>query len=132
MNIELEVNRKNQGYKLNIYPAKQGYSMPGSPSPTRVIPLSHPGKNFKVVALSQGYLFRPSIKNINCHNEQDSMWLNSLPDEHAYTGCTDIDLSNAPGYPAWSLEPVLNYNVRVKRNGVTTEFQKALHWSMTL
>lgn len=125
MNIELEVRKKNQNYKLNIYPGKSGYYIPGSQSPARVIPLSHPGKNIEVVSLPKGYLFRPSVKNINCYNEQDSMWLNSFPNEYAYTGCTDIDLSNAPGYPAWSEEPVINYDIRVKRNGVTTEFQKS-------
>ena len=119
MKIEQEVSRRAGGFILNLY-------APGYTCPTYEVLPAHiekgftmKKKNVKHIYLKPRYYYRlESIKNINCFNSQDSMWINGS--SYAYAGCTDQSYQVFGELPICLETPNFHLDLKIKRNEVIT------------
>ena len=89
-----------------------------------------PGKDNTIEKqLNPCYHFAFSLKNLNCFNETDTVWVNNLydyqPNSLIFTGCVDTILKffEYP-YTGWTYYDNKTINLTVKRNGVVTSFEQ--------
>lgn len=123
MYIEYPVEKRMGGFSLRFY-AYGGYKIPDATLYCKVDGFLTGQKNIKEVVLDPVYYYALHYKNTNCQNEQDSMWIWEPYQSQAYTGCVDFVQDYSYGC-AWSFEPELNYQVKVKRNGQVSYLDKS-------
>lgn len=93
--FEEEMNRKNDGYKLNVF-GGLGYCPYGYYMVARVVDLGKRSKNQITVELPRFYYAKTILHNQSCYDETDSVWikwpLRDSLSKHAYAGCIENEL----------------------------------------
>jgi len=129
MVIKKNVGKKG-GLELRLYAGENYTHVLAYHSYSYSFKVSKGSKVTKTVKLTQKYRYLVSIKNVNCFDETDSVWisLNEQPYSPTYkfVGCVDT----IPIYP-WtsplsytSLTQQASFHVKVKRNGQLTEYDE--------
>lgn len=122
MFIEQHLSRKADNLKLNIY--AKGYIYPTIENMPSAVEehFNLKNGNLRHVYLDPLYFYHEqSVKNINCFNQQDSMWINESA--YVFVGCVNSHYQ-LNGIPRYTKNPNLHYNLKIKRNGVVTYMQK--------
>lgn len=88
--------------------------------PQDYIPVNNKKKNELVIYVPPVYYYKMDIINANCSGDQDSMWFNH--NTTAYTGCFSSIYPNSSAPMSGSAN--MSFHVRVKRNGVVTEYDE--------
>lgn len=117
LKIDVQVPRKAY-YSLGIQTSAANFY---STDPQQYVSVSNKKKNELVVLTPAVCYYSTDIINANCSGAEDSMWLNNAP--IARVGCyTSIYPDGVP--PSQYAYPTVSYHVKVKRNGIVTEFDK--------
>jgi len=88
------------------------------------------GKSKRTIQLKPMYHYLVSIKNVNCFDATDSVWI-SLNDpvmspKYKYAGCADVTplLGGFSNLSYTSITQQATFHVKVKRNGQVTEYDE--------
>jgi hypothetical protein len=133
LRVRKVIGRNKHGLELHLYAGKfYTHCMPLSMGwQSNTSPLSKGRKVSKTIRLKPMYHYKVSIKNVNCFDETDTVWvsLNNevLGQSYRYTGCADVTpiLGGVPGISYTSTSSVASFHIKVKRNGQTTEYDEA-------
>lgn len=132
LRVRKDIGRKRGGLELRIYAGKfYTHCMPLSMSWQSTTSDVHTGSKItKTIRVKPMYHYKVSIKNVNCFDETDTVWISlnneELGQSYRYTGCADVTpiLGGVTGISYTSTSSVASFHVKVKRNGQTTEYDE--------
>lgn len=132
LRVRKDIGKNRGGLQLYLYAGKfYTHCMPLSMSwQSHTSDLSTGSKIKKTIRLKPMYHYRVSIKNVNCFDETDSVWISVNNDNqtpvYRYAGCADETpiLGGLSDISFTSLASVVSFHIKVKRNGQVTEYDE--------
>jgi len=123
------MERKTGNYSLFVS-AGRDYSHCMSPDYSLGENISTGKKVKKTIKLIRYYHYLLSLENTNCFDQTDTVWVSIPNDEYGHynvwAGCspTTIHLGGYNNLTFSSMKSMVTFHVKVKRNGVITEFDQ--------
>lgn len=129
MEVQKELGKKGK-LELRIYGGKYYTHAMSNISSISQSSSIGTGKIKKTIQLKPMYHYLVSIKNVNCFDATDSVWI-SLNDpvmspKYSYVGCADVTplLGGFSNLSYTSVTQQASFHVKVKRNGLVTEYDE--------
>lgn len=127
--LEIDAKFDERMYSPEMQITADGdYGDPASILPDATLNISA-GKEKRsyTVQIAPNYYALVNLRNINCHDETDSVWLSNdvYPNKACYTGCVDgLLASAATPWTNRTTKPTITYTVKVKRDGLVYDFER--------